>query len=75
VETSPTTFRIRFNQDALKEPEKNLPVWRVLENGEERLARHVSILVRSWTTTDELPSGITKHTSPASACPTGTAKT
>lgn len=58
---SPATFQIRFNTEALKEPSRDLPVWRVLENGTERLARHVDIQVKAWTTTDLLESGITKH--------------
>jgi hypothetical protein len=61
VELSPATFQIRFNTEALKEPDRDLPVWRVLENGHERLARHVKILVESWTSTDCLESGIIKH--------------
>jgi hypothetical protein len=61
VELSPATFQIRFNTEALKEGGEGLPIWRVLENGQERLARHVTIQVKSWTTTDQLESGLIKH--------------
>ncbi len=56
-----STFQIRFNTDALKDPGRDLPLWRVLENGTERLARHVNIQVKAWTSTDLLETGITKH--------------
>lgn len=57
----PITFRIRFNTDALKNPDGDLPLWRVLMNGQEHLARHVAIQVKAWTTTDTIESGLIKH--------------
>lgn len=61
MDLNPATFQIRFNTDTLKEHGEHLPVWRVLENGQERLAREVVIHVRSWTSTDLLETGIIKH--------------
>jgi len=54
-------IQIRFNTDAMKFPEKNLPPWRVLFDGKESLAREVNLSVKSWTSTDTLENGIVKH--------------
>ncbi len=50
------TIQIRFNTDKEK-LDANLLPWRVILNGEERLAEAVEINVPSYTTQDTLSDG------------------
>jgi len=52
-------IKIRFNTEKEK-TDPNLPAWRVLVNGQEKLATSVEIRVPSITTMDHLPAGQVK---------------
>lgn len=52
----PASIKIRFNTEKEK-TDPSLPAWRVLVNGEERLAESVEIQVPCITTKDHLPTG------------------
>ena len=49
-------IKIRYNTEKDK-VSQDLPAWRVLENGVERLANSVEIKTSSRTTFDKLPDG------------------
>ena len=49
-------IKIRFNTEKDK-IDQELPPWRVLENGTEKLANSVEIRTASRTTFDKLPDG------------------
>jgi hypothetical protein len=52
-------IKVRFNT-AFQEADDPSLKWRVLENGQEKLAREIIINVPSWTSHDFLQSGIEK---------------
>lgn len=52
-------IKIRYNTDKDKF-DGSLPPWRVLVDGEERLAHAVRVETRSWTTLDEVGPGLLK---------------
>ena len=54
-------IKIRFNTDSSKFPDLGLPEWRVIIGNTERLAREISIMVPSWTTTDQIETGEWKY--------------
>ena len=52
-------IKIRFNTEKQK-TDLGLPAWRVLVDGQERLAHQIEILAKSWTSEDEIAPGVTK---------------
>lgn len=52
-------IKIRYNTEKDK-VDKSLPAWRVIVNGQERLAEHVTIETKSWTSVDQISPGIIK---------------
>lgn len=49
-------IQIRFNTDKERVNEQ-LPAWRVLVDGVEKLAREIRVEVPMWTSQDQLPDG------------------
>lgn len=53
-------IQIRFNTDTLRSPERGLPEWRVLYDGQQFFASEIQLQVPSWSTKDEIEPGLWK---------------